>query len=121
MQSSNQSNSMSLPNAFQLITNFWIPSVRDLQNRTGHLKTEPNRHRRWPKNSQTEGFGSVSVLASGVTGRFLGLTIFPRRDRISSPREVERDRRWRPERGREREGEGVGESQNLMAEGNAAG
>ena len=38
-----------------------------------------------------------------------GLTIFPTRDRISSI-----------ERGRER-GEGEGERQNLMAEGNAAG
>ena len=47
------------------------------------------------------------------------------RDRISSPREGERDRRWRRDRERERgrEGErgGEGETQNLMAEGNAAG
>ena len=44
---------------------------RDLQNRTGHRKTDPNRHRRWPKTSPSEGFGSVLVFASGETEKFL--------------------------------------------------
>ena len=43
------------------------------------------------KKSQTEGFGSVSIFASGVTGCFR-FHCFPVRDRISSPREGERGR-----------------------------
>ena len=46
--------------------------TKDLQNRTGNPKTEPNR-RAVAKKTQTEGFGSVSVFASGVTEIFLFL------------------------------------------------
>ena len=60
---------------------------KDLQNYTGHPKTEPTLA--VAKKSQTEGFGSVSVFASGVTGSFW-FHCFPVQDRISSSREGER-------------------------------
>ena len=43
------------------------------------------------KKSQTEGFGSISIFASSVTGSFR-FHFFLARDRISSPREGERGR-----------------------------
>ena len=47
---------------------FSIFVIRVLQNRTGHPKTEPTPA--VAKKSQTEGFSSVLVFASGVTRSF---------------------------------------------------
>ena len=52
-----------------------VESTKVLQNRTGHPKTEPNRHRRWQKKVKQKASVQFSLLVSPEAFSF---TVLPR-------------------------------------------